>query len=165
MTELTLEMRLDRLEREVRHLEDQLDIYRILASYGPAVDTRSEEAVAALWAEDGRYDYGGRPHVGAQDVATLVNNDAHVDYVGRGCAHVISMPLVQVRGDQAVATGYSRVYLHAEDGWKVERASANRWEFVRTADGWKVKDRVNRLLDGSSEARALLRRGVTPSRA
>ena len=156
----SVEQRLSRLEAHVRRLEDQIAIYQLLATYSPAVDSRSEAATAGLWTEDGQYDYGGRPHVGARDVGSLVHLDTHKAYVEKGCAHVMSLPLVSVDGDRAVATGYSRLYVHSGDGWKVERASANRWELVRTGAGWRVANRINRLMDGSPAGREVLARGL-----
>ena len=70
------------------------------------------------------------------------------------------MPLVTLDGDRATATGYSRVDLRDGDAWKVERTSANRWELVRTDTGWKIRNRVNRLMDGSAEGRELLASGL-----
>jgi hypothetical protein len=116
--------------------------------------------VSALWADDGSYDFGGKPLVGAEAVGRLVELDTHRGYVAGGCAHVLSTPLIEIDGDRATAIGYSRVYVHERDGWKVERASANRWELVRTGQGWKVARRISRLLDGSAEGRQLLARGV-----
>ena len=59
-----------------------------------------------------------------------------------------------------MATCYSRVYRHGDDGYWVWRVSANRWELVRTPDGWRVKRRVNRTLNGQPDARNILRRAV-----
>ena len=70
------------------------------------------------------------------------------------------MPIVRITGDTAQATGYSRVYLHTSDGYEIWRGSANHWEFVRTAKGWRVTRRTNRTLDGSVEARQILQRGL-----
>ena len=36
------------------------------------------------------------------------------------------------------------------------RATANRWELIRTDEGWKCTRRVARLLDSRPEARELL---------
>lgn len=156
------ETRLATLETRLGQLEDRLAILDLIASYGPAVDSRSEEAVASLWAGDGVYDFGGEPLEGAAAVGRLVDLDTHKGYVECGCAHVLGLPMVTISGDTAVATGYSRVYLHdaAGGGWKVERTSANRWELIRTGAGWKVQRRVNRLLDGSAGARGLLHAGL-----
>ncbi|TKT75752.1 nuclear transport factor 2 family protein [Aquamicrobium sp. LC103] len=152
--------RLAALEARMCRLEDEVAIYRLLASYSPAVDSCDEDATTDLWAPDGGYDFGGTPLEGARNVGSLVHLDSHQEYVRKGCAHVMSLPLVSVDGDRAVATGYSRVYLYADDGWKVERVSANRWELVRAGDGWKVASRTNRLMDGSPAGRELLARGL-----
>lgn len=153
--------RLATLEARLKQLEDQLAIYQLLATYGPGVDSLSEDAVAGLWTEDGVYDAGGQnPFRGNAAIGDLVNQEPHQTYVGKGCAHVVSMPHVTVDGDTAVATGHSRVYLNQGDHWRVERASANRWELVRTPTGWRVKHRLNRPLDGTAAPRDVLGRGL-----
>lgn len=153
-----IESRLAGLEREVGRLRDERDIMQLIASYGPAVDTLSADETAALWAADGVYDFGGEPLSGAAAVGRLVDLPGHRDYVARGCAHVMALPVVDVDGDTATATGYSRVYAGTGDGWKVERVSANHWQLVRTPEGWRVRHRVNRPLDGSPGARGVLGR-------
>jgi SnoaL-like protein len=156
------ESRLAALETRIGFLEDQLAIYQLLATYGPSVDSRNGAVTASLWTEDGRYDYGGSPLEGADNIGGLVDREPHVGYVADGCAHVISMPHVTIDGDRAVATGYSRVYLNQGDHWRVERAGANRWELVRIAGRWRVSGRKNRLLNGTGEARDLLSSGIDP---
>jgi len=149
------------LERRLQSLEDRLAIFQIVATYGPAVDSLSEAQVAGLWTKDGVYDAGGSdPYVGSPQIGKLVESDLHRKFVGAGCAHVGSLPHVVIEGDTAVATNYTRVYMHSGDAWIVARASANRWELVRTAEGWKVKHRLNRLMDGTPEPRAILGRGL-----
>lgn len=155
-----IEARFAALEARIAVLEDQLAIYQLFATYGPSVDSRSGSITASLWAEDGAYDFGGDPLVGAEIVGSLVDIEPHTHYVADGCAHVLSMPHVTIDGDKAVATGYSRVYLNQGDHWRVERASANRWELVRASEGWRVQNRINRLLNGQPEARDLLSSGV-----
>ncbi|WP_405854989.1 nuclear transport factor 2 family protein [Streptomyces sp. NBC_01515] len=44
------------LTAKVRVLEDQVEITQLVAQYGPAVDSGSGEAAAALWTEDGVFD-------------------------------------------------------------------------------------------------------------
>jgi hypothetical protein len=50
----------------------------------------------------------------------------------------------------------------ASRGVHAHRVSANRWEFVRTAQGWKIKSRTLRPLDGSPPARAILCGALEP---
>lgn len=144
------------LEQRVRMLEDQMDIYRLISSYGPAVDTGSGEAAAALWDDEGSYEFDTSRLDGPAGIAEMVRSDGHQALIQQGCAHILAMPVVRVDGDTARATGYSRVYRHTADGYEVWRVSANHWELKRTTDGWKVIRRVNRTIDGAPEARQIL---------
>jgi hypothetical protein len=38
--------------------------------------------------------------------------------------------------------------------------TANRWELVRTLEGWKIKHRTLRQLDGTEPARKILRGAI-----
>lgn len=156
MADTDLTARLAALETRQRALEDELAIMRLIASYGPAVDTRNAQATAALWAEDGSYDFGGPRLDGAKAVGALVDLDTHRDFVARGCAHVLSLPLVTLDGDRATAICYSQVLVADGDGWRAARVSANRIHLARGAGGWRITTRETRLLDGSEAARALL---------
>ena len=71
--------------------------------------------------------------------------------------------MLDVDGDRATALGHSCVFRHAGEGFEAWRVSANRWELERRTEGWRVRRRVNRPLDGSEAARALLSLpGATP---
>lgn len=156
MTDTDLTTRLAALETRQRQLEDELAIIRLIAAYGPAVDTVNAEATAALWQDDGSYDFGGPVLQGAEAVGQLVNLDTHRDFVARGCAHVLSLPLVTLDGDRATAICYSQVLVADGDGWRAARVSANRIDLARGAGGWRITTRETRLLDGSEAARVLL---------
>jgi hypothetical protein len=148
---------LDDLERRLTAVEDELAVLRLIAGYGPAVDTGSEVRTAALWSTEGTYEVAGmEPFVGATAVGELVTLEEHQGYLRQGCAHVLSLPKVTLDGDRATAVNYSRLYLHEGDRWVVARVSANHWHLVKEADGWRVLARRNRLLDGAAEARDLL---------
>jgi len=154
------EARLERLEARVRQLEDQVALYQLISSYGPAVDSGSAEVVAAIWTEDGTYDTIPAPLEGRAALEGMVRSEGHQGLIANGCAHVMALPYVTLDGDRAVSTGYSRVYLNDGDGFRVWRASSNRWEFERRPEGWRAVSRVNRALDGTEEARQLLRDGL-----
>jgi hypothetical protein len=83
----------------------------------------------------------------------MVSGRAHQGLLAEGVAHLQGLPRVDLDGDRAVAVNHSVVLLNGA----VWRVAANRWELVRTAAGWKVTARTNRLLDGGQEARDLLR--------
>ena len=155
--------RLERLEARVQQLEDELAIYRLLASYGPAADSASEPAMQALWTVDGVYDVDGLAAFrGREAIGGMLQTTTHRTYVETGSAHVISLPRVALHGNTAVATSYSQVCKKDGDHWRVDRAAANRWELVREAGGWRVKTRINRLLNGSTPARELLGSAFDP---
>jgi hypothetical protein len=170
-----IEQRLAALEAKVRGLEDQVALYQLMSAYGPLVDSGDAEATAALWTEDGVYDWGGGPKP-AKDapvkegaagaaysqaaIADMVRGPYHQDIINTGAGHVIGLPHLRIDGDTAVGTSYSRLYRRDGDNFRTWRVGANRWEFVRTPDGWRVKQRINRVLNGDTEARELLRRGV-----
>lgn len=160
----SLESRLETLEARLLELEDRAAIMQLIASYGPAADTCSQGVIAGLWTDNGIYSVvGTATYEGKAAVGALVENATHQDYVRRGCSHVMAMPHIVIDGDHAVATGYSQVFARDGDYWRVDRASANRWELVRTPDGWRVAARYNHLMDGSESSRDLLRQVVAPA--
>ena len=75
-----------------------------------------------------------------------------------GSAHLTATPRITVSADEASAVGYSFVIVREDDRWQVQRAAINHWLFVRTESGWRVEERFNRLLDGSSESHEVMRR-------
>ncbi len=158
MADNETESRLRALEERVLQLEDQLAIHRLMNSWGPAVDGDNPEAAASIWAEDGVLisELENTQLEGPAAVAAMVRHAGHQALVHAGSAHIQSFPVVQVSGDTAKAVGFSRVYLHKDGGHEVWRVSANRWDFRRTPDGWRVTRRINRSIDGGPEARAIL---------
>jgi hypothetical protein len=167
--------RLARLEVKLAEMEDQLQIYQLMSSYGPLVDSGDAEATAALWVDHGIYDWGGGSAAvaggalkegaagaahGQAAIAAMVRGPYHQQIIAEGAGHVIGMPHIVLKGDEAVAVSYSRLYRHDGENFRVWRVAANRWEFARTSQGWRVTRRINRVLDGSDEARELLRAGL-----
>ena len=154
------------LERRVRDLEDRLALLQLVATYGPAVDSGSPEPTARLWTEDGVYDVFPKVLRGRGDIADMVTGELHQSLIARGAAHLQSLPHIEITGDRAVVTTYSQLVLRDEatDSYRIWRTSANRWEFIRTDQGWRVTHRTNRPLDGGGEARELLRAAVEPER-
>ncbi|GAA4488032.1 hypothetical protein GCM10023171_26810 [Microbacterium panaciterrae] len=146
------------LERRLLALEDRAEIGELIARYGPAVDSGDGAAVAALWAPNGTYRFDD-VELDATGVRALVSYPTHMDYMERGCAHILSAPRISIDGDTAVAITHSAVMIHDGTRWLGERVSANRWELRRLPEGWRVQRRVNRLLDGAPEARLLFSSG------
>jgi ketosteroid isomerase-like protein len=154
--------RIQQLEDRLQSLEDELAVWRLVNSYGPAVDSGNSEAASGIWTEDGVYDIGSDTWSGRAAIAGMVEGEGHQGLIHEGAAHVMALPQVRLDGDTAVATGYSRVYRRVDDGFRVWRVAANRWELVRTAAGWRCVRRTTRLMDGSQEPRSLIGRGLEP---
>jgi uncharacterized protein (TIGR02246 family) len=147
-----------RMSETLRVLEDEREIVRLISSYGPAVDSGQSEAAAAIWTEDGVYDTDSVVWRGRAEIAAMVEGSQHQKLIAEGAAHVVGVPHVRVTGHRAVATCYSRVFRHGDGGLEVWRVAVNRWELVRTPEGWRTAYRTNRLINGSAAARELLGR-------
>jgi uncharacterized protein (TIGR02246 family) len=144
------------LARRVQALEDELAIHRTIVRYGLAVDVGDADGAAAVFAEDTVYDVDG-PLVmkGREGVREMVRGARHQAMLPN-CAHQIGPAVVELDGDRAVGTGYSRVYLRRPAGIEIYRVSFNRWELERREGAWLIARRTTRLL-GHDEARRIFR--------
>ncbi len=156
MDDRGFEDRLSALEERVMRLEDEVEIRRLISSWGPAVDTGNSDAAAALFSEDAILESDLSYLIGPAAISAMVQGEGHQSLIRQGSAHIPAFPIVDINGDLATATGYTRVYRHTPEGYDVWRVSANHWEFRRTAAGWRVTKRVNHVIDGGPEANKLL---------
>jgi uncharacterized protein (TIGR02246 family) len=145
------------MDDRLRCLEDMEAIRKLIASYGPLADIGDAQGVAALWAENGSYSVGDFGEAqGWEQIGALILSDTHQELLTAGCGHILTAPHITLDGDSAIAINHSVVFRKAGDNHKAWRVSANRWELVRTDDGWRVQHRHNRPLNGDGAARALL---------
>jgi len=143
------------LEARLRAVEDELALYRLMTSYGPAADSGDGTKASELWTEDGVYDADG-PGVmdGRGAIVAMLSDEGHQSMVP-GCAHLNHPVVIQLDGDRATAVGYSQVWRTDDGTHRVFRLAANKWEFARTDAGWRVVRRTNRRLD-TQAAREIL---------
>ena len=162
-------------EERIRAIEDRLEIYNLIASHPPSADTAGSDHIAASWVEDGVFDRGenlSSPR-GRENIAKQVLSADHQAAIERGLAHFTSLPHVAIDGDRAVVTSYLQILVPqtqgdpvdvpnhgSSKGFRIHRMTANRWELVRTAQGWRIKRRTLRQLDGSQPARNILRQAI-----
>jgi ketosteroid isomerase-like protein len=170
----TVEERLAILEAELRQVRDHLEIYQLTAAYGPAAYSGNADATAELWTEDGEYDWGRGKSApatgmveglvggakGRSEIADMVDGPFHQQVIRGGAAHTLTLPHVHLQGDTAISTSYVCVYARDGDAWRPWRVSASHFHWLRQPDGWKIKRRLNRSLNGSPEARDLLAKGL-----
>jgi hypothetical protein len=150
----------DELLRRLQRLEDEHEIARVIATYGPSVDCANADSAANLWAEDGTYDVEGWRMNSRDDIHAMVSSQSQQDLVANGCCHFLGPCVITVSGDTAVALCESLVLLRRGDEYVVWRATANHFELNRFDDLWKIVRRTSRLLNGNPEAHGLLRAGL-----
>jgi uncharacterized protein (TIGR02246 family) len=151
-----LAARVEALARRVQALEDELAVHRVIVRYGFAVDTGDADGAAGVFTEDGVYDVDGPLLMeGREAVRRMVRGPRHQGMLPN-CAHQIGPAVVEIAGDRATATGYSRVYVKRDAGIEIYRVSFNRWELERRDGEWLIVRRTTRLL-GHDEARRVFR--------
>src|SRR5436190_9906377 len=164
------------LEDRIHAIEDRLEIYNLIASHPPSADTGGRDHIAASWVEDGVFDRGenlSSPR-GRDVIADHVLSAGHQAAIAGGLAHFTGLPHVAIHGDTAIVTSYLQILVpqtqgdpvdvpnHGSSrGFRVHRMTANRWELVRTPQGWKIKRRTLRQLDGSLPARKILQQAIS----
>ncbi|NPT59287.1 nuclear transport factor 2 family protein [Paraburkholderia elongata] len=168
MTELNLEQRL-------RAIEDQLEIYRLIASHPPSADTGADFYTRQVYTADGVFDLGDELE-GARGnlaVAAITKTPGHQQAIASGLIHFTGLPIIELEGDTAYVTSYLQIITpdsHGEprelpnhgvtNGFRIHGVWANRWSLVRTSEGWKINNRSLRLLDGSSAGREILEKAL-----
>jgi hypothetical protein len=165
-------------EERLRAVEDRLEILNLIASHPPCSDTGADHFVRTMYLEDGVIDLGaGKGASGNVAIAAMVKEPGHQAAIAGGLAHFAGLPHIAINGDEAVVTSYLQIITPhptaeplevpnhgATRGFRIHRVGANRWELKRTPQGWKIKRRTLRPLDGSEPAREILRQAVAPRR-
>jgi SnoaL-like domain len=163
-------------EDRLRAVEDTLAIYHLIASHPPAADTGTDSYYRNAFTTDGSIDLGGGKDAnGNEAIAAIVKTPEHQAAIAAGLCHFAGLPRVELDGDTAVATSYLQIISPdrqasprelsghgSTTGFRIHRVGANRWELKRGKDGWKVTRRTLRPLDGSDDARDLLRKAIAP---
>ncbi|MEV0354836.1 nuclear transport factor 2 family protein [Nocardia sp. NPDC050697] len=116
--------------------------------------------MAALWVEDGVYDVDSGYLAGHGELAAMVGSDQHQAFIARGCGHFLTPAHITVEHDHAIAAGHSLLVLRERDAFLIHRVTAHHWPLTRTPDGWRVRRRTSRILDGDVFAHRLLAAGV-----
>ena len=163
------------LEHRLRAIEDRLAIYNLIASHPPSADTGARAYAEAVYVADGIFDRGAELSSWAGNTAIGANleSEGHQAAIAGGLAHFTGLPYVAVDGDEAVVISYLQILTPkksgepvevpnhgASRGYHIHRVVTNRWELVRTVDGWKIKRRSIRLVDGSEPSREILRQAL-----
>jgi hypothetical protein len=164
------------LEDRIRAIEDRLAILNLIASHPPSSDTAAQPYIRSIFVDDAVLDLGGAKRAdGNKAISEIVTRPEHGAAIAGGLAHFAGLPHIVLDGDRAMVTSYLQILAPhptadlievsghgASKGYRVHRVGANRWELVRTAQGWKVARRTYRTLDGTDPALDILRQAVPP---
>jgi hypothetical protein len=166
------------VEERLQEVEDRLEILNLIAAHPPGTDSGAGAFAASYWIEDGVFDRGVGLN-GAKGKATMAAGLAAPGFrqaMREGIAHFAGLPHIELDGDKAAVTSYLQIVTpnpHGEPveisshgsskGFRIHRMTVNRWDLVRTDDGWRIARRRLRLLDTGDEGRALLRELTEPA--
>ena len=167
------------IEDRIRAIEDRLEIYNLIASHPPSADTAAHAHIRAIFVEDAVLDLGGtKTASGNQAISEMPQRPEHHQAIKGGLAHFAGLPHVTIDGGRAVVTSYLQILAshptadeievpaHGKSkGYRIHRVGANRWELERTPQGWKIRRRTYRTLDGSEPALDILRQALAPAAA
>jgi len=153
-------MNLDRLEK----IEAELAIRNVIARYGMAADCGDVATALACHTKDAVYivsnpragrdgEAGDLELRGHQGIADMLGSEMHQSLLP-DCAHTVGPLFVEIDGQAAKVTGYSRVY-HKQ---KLMRLAINHW-IMRKDQSWKIVKRESRLM-GEEAAQRLLKRAL-----
>src|ERR1700761_975270 len=164
------------IEQRLQAIEDRLEILNLVAAHPPGADSASHDFAESFWLADGTVDSAGQPK-GYESMIGVLNTPGFAEAQRQGICHFAGLPHITIDGDTAVATSYLQILAADPDGkpfelsahgtskgYRVLRLSANRWELVRTPEGWRIKSRSLRGMDNLA-SRDLLRQATKDAAA
>lgn len=155
-------------------LEDRLEIFTLLAGLAHSSDTADQTYQTHAYRYDCVMDRNNAAEliIRNEAIVAIIGGPQHSRAIEADMVHFAGLPLVQIDGDNAVATGYLQIVVPVEqgertalDGYGVSpglaiwRLTANRWELAKDSNGWRVTRRIIRSVP-SAEIRQLMAPGL-----
>jgi hypothetical protein len=153
--------------------------FTLIAAHPPSADTGAAFYSSHIYLEDGEFDRGESlpGAVGNDAIGAFVRTEEHQAAIDGGLAHFADLPHIELQGDTAFVTSYLQIITPdakgeprelsnhgVSTGFRIHRVLANRWTLQRTPEGWRIKSRRLRPLDGSAPARDILEMALEPYR-
>ena len=131
----------DDLQDRVQRLEDILEIQQLFIDYGHHLDAGDFEAYASLFANEGEVLLGPLGRAKGRDQIRSLMETALDGAVGTSF-HVISSPMIALRGDTATSDVMWTVVHRKEDGHpSLSMIGRHRDELVREGGRWRFLKR------------------------
>jgi hypothetical protein len=161
------------LHARITATEDRLEILNLLAGSAISSDVASEAYWAKMFTQDAVFDRGqGRQDKGRDEILKIINDPNQKEAIKAGMTHLPMLPHITLNGDSAIATGYllivmpdsaaSHVKLAGKGvspGFSIYQLTVNKWQLVRTTEGWKVSQRTVRPIL-STDSRDILKHAI-----
>jgi len=155
------------LEDRITRIEAELAIRNVIACYGLAADCGDVATALVCHTEDAVYvvsnpragrdgKAGDLELKGHQAIADMLGSEMHQSLMPDS-AHTVGPLVVEVQGESAKVTGYSRVY-HKQ---KLMRLAVNHWTMRIENGTWKIAHRESRVV-GEEAAQNLLKKALNP---
>lgn len=170
----SIEQQLQALTERLQRTEDELAIRNLITRYGLAVDCGDTAAALACHSEQARYivsaPRSGRDEQGADDdlvmsghaaIHDMLESELHQSLLPN-CAHTVGPVTVEIAGNTARATGYSRLFHRQGDDFKLMRLAINEWQLEKTDSRWLICSRESRLVGEESAKQLLLSSAFNP---
>jgi hypothetical protein len=166
------------IEERLQEVEDRLEILNLIAAHPPGADSGAGDFAASYWIEDGVFDRGAglTGNKGKAAMAAGLPAPGFRQAMREGIAHFSGLPHIELNGDKAAVTSYLQIVMPnpqgepvelsshgSSKGFRIHRMTVNRWDLVRTEEGWRIAKRRIRLLDTTDDGRALLREMTQPA--
>jgi hypothetical protein len=132
--------------------EDRWEILDLLGRFYWALDTGDEEAICALFTQDGVMTSGsGARFEGADGIRRFARHSVS-DPTSRGRQHVARPLYFYAIGEGWTVRSYLTI-LHCNEGTgekRIRTMSCSDDTCVKTGQGWRIKERRNRVWQGES---------------
>jgi hypothetical protein len=160
------------IEDLLQAIEDRLDIYNLLASHPPMVDSLSLDLMPGMFTLDGvqEREQGSMSVHNRDSAREAAMQSAMQEAAKMGLAHLTTVPYIKLGKNTAIAFSYVAVTVRdptAEaitvpahgtgTGHRLFLIAVNRWDLARTDGSWKIRRRKLVMCDGTEAPRKVAR--------
>lgn len=136
--------------------DDLIQITNVLNLYAVALDSHRYDLFEKVFTPDVRIDFGGGAAWTSR--AALESGFKAIHAVFAATQHIVSGHAIEVDGDRARSLSYVNArFMRDIDGKRAVFDSTGWYDdaLIRTPEGWRIKDRVSRMVSATGEHRVM----------
>jgi ketosteroid isomerase-like protein len=146
----------DAYKKRLRILEDKEEIRDVLAKYAFNVDFKRLDKLMELWTDDCVFitDIAGETvhNKGKEAIRKFITS-----LPGLQCEHLQLDYIIDIDGDEAIATGYQLIPIAMQNGgFSILRCSVRTFKFRNVKGKWLIKETVSHSITDVNECLKLL---------